>query len=116
MSPCVLCLSRLCPAGALQLRDGYPPLSSPGPAGGGRHTPFFYRRADWVHQAAYNVFYSREYCAVQYRTVPYSQLRACLQSTSYPSKWFPPPCFPLHASPSMITRFSVYSAATVLRW
>ncbi|KAG2488469.1 hypothetical protein HYH03_012974 [Edaphochlamys debaryana] len=44
--------------GALQLRDGYPPLSAPGPAGGGRHASFFYRRADWAHNLAFNVFYS----------------------------------------------------------
>lgn len=47
--------------GALQLRDGYPPLSAPGRTGGGRHTPFFYRRADWGHYAAFHVFYASEW-------------------------------------------------------
>ncbi|GFR40352.1 hypothetical protein Agub_g896, partial [Astrephomene gubernaculifera] len=44
--------------GGLQLRDGYPPLSAPGPSGGGRHSSFFYRRPDWAHNLAFNVFYS----------------------------------------------------------
>lgn len=45
--------------GALQLRWGFPPLSSPGPGGGGRNSSFFYRRPDWLHQLAFNVFYAR---------------------------------------------------------
>eukprot|EP00198_Chlamydomonas_reinhardtii_P008311 XP_001697648.1 predicted protein [Chlamydomonas reinhardtii] len=46
--------------GALQLRDGYPPLSAPGPGGGGggRAASFFYRRPDMFHYTIFNVFYS----------------------------------------------------------
>jgi len=41
--------------GGLQLRAGYPPLSSFGPSGG-RHAFIFYRKTDFWHLAAFNVF------------------------------------------------------------
>jgi len=50
------------PAGAVQLRDGYPPLSAHGSVPG-RHDSLFYRRPDTLHYTFFTV-----YCAGAHRS------------------------------------------------